>query len=97
MSSNSTLGTIKVIESISDRHHTIGNDEGVVAEVYADIGTALHLASAAELLGAAKHVIETAYKYDGEMFNGTVSISALNRLQEALKGDHKNDLQRKLS
>ncbi len=84
MSSNSTPGTIKVIESISERHHIIGNDEGVVAEVYADIDTALHLASAAEVLDAAKHVIETAYKYDGEMFNGTVSISALNRLQEAL-------------
>lgn len=83
MTFSSTHGKVR-IESISERHHVIGCGDEIIAEVYTDLHTAEKLASCSSLIAASKNLIAGAYRYDGEMFNGVVSISALRRLQRAL-------------
>jgi len=83
MSFSSTHGRVR-IESISERHHVIGCGDEIIAEVYTDLRTAERLASCSSLIAASKNVIDSAYRYDGKLFNGVVSISALKRLEQTL-------------
>ena len=91
MSFSSTHGQVR-IESISERHHVIGCGDEIIAEVYTDLRTAEKLAFCSSLIAASKHLVDSAYRYDGKLFNGVVSISALKHLDEALQSIQKNDL-----